>query len=77
MTQELQGMRVAVLATDGVERVELDQPRGALQGAGAKTEIIGGLSVALAETFRNVYPDVKKPQTSHWDGVTAGFDRLL
>ncbi|WP_060896860.1 type 1 glutamine amidotransferase [Streptomyces mirabilis] len=40
MTQELRGMRVGILATDGVERVELDQPRGALQGAGAKTEII-------------------------------------
>ncbi|WP_225826552.1 DJ-1/PfpI family protein [Streptomyces naphthomycinicus] len=40
MTQELQGMRVAILATDGVERVELDQPRGALQGAGATTEIV-------------------------------------
>ncbi|MBQ0995323.1 type 1 glutamine amidotransferase domain-containing protein [Streptomyces nigra] len=40
MTQELHGMRVAILATDGVERVELDLPRGALQGAGAKTEII-------------------------------------
>ncbi|MEU5314296.1 DJ-1/PfpI family protein [Streptomyces sp. NPDC021562] len=40
MTQELRGMRVGILATDGVERVELDQPRGALQGAGAKTEIV-------------------------------------
>ncbi|MEU6534038.1 DUF1931 family protein [Streptomyces sp. NPDC046928] len=40
-------------------------------------EIIGGLSVALGETFKIVYPDVKNPQTSHWDGVTAVFDRLL
>ncbi|MFC9631533.1 type 1 glutamine amidotransferase domain-containing protein [Streptomyces mirabilis] len=40
MTQELRGMRVGILAADGVERVELDQPRGALQGAGAKTEIL-------------------------------------
>lgn len=40
-------------------------------------EIIGGLSVALAETFRIMYPDVKNPQTSHWEGVTAVFDRLL
>ncbi|MGW5137413.1 type 1 glutamine amidotransferase domain-containing protein [Streptomyces sp. NPDC004135] len=40
MTQELRGMIVGILATDGVERVELDQPRGALQGAGAKTEIV-------------------------------------
>ncbi|GHK03889.1 DUF1931 family protein [Streptomyces sp. NPDC003753] len=40
-------------------------------------EIIGGLSVALAETFKIMYPDVKNPQTSHWDSVTAVFDRLL
>ncbi|MGV9255063.1 type 1 glutamine amidotransferase domain-containing protein [Streptomyces sp. NPDC003697] len=40
MTQELRGMRVGILATDGVERVELEQPRGALHGAGAKTEIL-------------------------------------
>ncbi|MFD8804632.1 DUF1931 family protein [Streptomyces sp. NPDC059597] len=40
-------------------------------------EIIGGLSVALAETFKIMYPDVKNPQTSHWEGVTAVFDLLL
>ncbi|MGW1901134.1 DUF1931 family protein [Streptomyces hirsutus] len=40
-------------------------------------EIIGGLSVALAETFKIIYPDVKNPQTSHWEGVTSVFDRLL
>jgi protease I len=28
------------LAADGVERIELEQPRGALHGAGATTEII-------------------------------------
>ncbi len=37
MTRDLGGMRVAILATDGVERVELEQPRGALYGAGAET----------------------------------------
>ncbi|MGW5449419.1 DUF1931 family protein [Streptomyces asiaticus] len=40
-------------------------------------EIIGGLSVALAETFKIMYPDVTNPQTSHWEGVAAVFDRLL
>ncbi|MGW2822780.1 DUF1931 family protein [Streptomyces sp. NPDC001443] len=40
-------------------------------------EIIGGLSVALAETFKIMYPDLKNPQTSHWEGVTAVFDQLL
>ncbi|CAN3131750.1 type 1 glutamine amidotransferase domain-containing protein [Mycobacterium sp. smrl_JER01] len=40
MTQELRGHRVGILAADGVERIELEQPRGALHGAGATTEII-------------------------------------
>lgn len=40
MTDELHGKTVALLATDGVERVELEQPRGALHGAGARTEVI-------------------------------------
>jgi protease I len=40
MTMELQGHKVAILATDGVERVELEQPRGALHGAGARTDVL-------------------------------------
>jgi protease I len=40
MSKELQGQRVAILAADGVERIELEQPRGALHGAGAQTELL-------------------------------------
>ncbi|MEU5835194.1 type 1 glutamine amidotransferase domain-containing protein [Streptomyces diacarni] len=40
MTEELHGKKVAILATDGVERVELEEPRGALHGAGAETELV-------------------------------------
>jgi protease I len=40
MAKELQGQKVAILAADGVERVELEQPRGALHGAGAETELL-------------------------------------
>jgi protease I len=36
----LLGKRVAILATDGVERVELELPRGALYGAGAATDLL-------------------------------------
>jgi protease I len=46
MAHELQGQRIAILAADGVERIELEQPRGALHGAGAKTEL---LSIHLGE----------------------------
>lgn len=40
MARELQGRKIAILATDGVERVELEQPRGALYGAGAHSDLI-------------------------------------
>lgn len=40
MPNELQGKRIAILAADGVEKVELEQPRSALEGAGAQTEIL-------------------------------------
>jgi hypothetical protein len=40
MADELRGLTVAILATDGVEGVELEAPRGALYGAGARTELL-------------------------------------
>lgn len=38
--QNLQGMRVAILATDLFEEAELIEPRKALDAAGARTEVI-------------------------------------
>lgn len=40
MTQQLDGKRIAILATDGVEQVELIEPQKALEEAGALTEVI-------------------------------------
>jgi len=40
MTTTLNGRRVAILAADGVERVELERPRQALDDAGARTEVV-------------------------------------
>lgn len=40
MSDSLKNKRVAILATDGVEQVELLEPRKALQDAGAQTEVI-------------------------------------
>ena len=40
MANELQGKNVAILAADGVEKVELEQPRAALQEAGAQVELL-------------------------------------
>ncbi|HEX2016916.1 MAG TPA: type 1 glutamine amidotransferase domain-containing protein [Solirubrobacteraceae bacterium] len=40
MADELKGKRIAILATDGVERVELVVPREALTDAGADTDLV-------------------------------------
>jgi protease I len=40
MAQELSNKKVAILATDGVEQVELIKPKQALEQAGAQTQVI-------------------------------------
>lgn len=40
MANELQGKRIAFLATDGVEQVELTEPRQALEEAGAQVDLV-------------------------------------
>lgn len=40
MADELRGRRVAILAADGVERIELEEPRKAVEAAGASTAVI-------------------------------------
>lgn len=40
MAQDLKGKRVAILATDGVEQSELEEPQKALKQAGATVEVV-------------------------------------
>jgi protease I len=40
MTSDLRGKTIAILAADGVERVELEKPRAAVIAAGADTELL-------------------------------------
>ena len=40
MSLELKGKKVAILATDGFEKSELELPRAALQQAGAQADIV-------------------------------------
>ena len=46
MAGALNGRRIAILAADGVERVELERPRQALEDAGARTDVV---SIASGE----------------------------
>jgi protease I len=58
----LDGLRVAILATDGVEQVELTEPRRALEDAGATTQVISPRKGAI-----------KAWQHDRW-GETIGVD---
>lgn len=40
MKQSLSGKKVAILVTDGFEQSELEEPRAALEEAGAETEVV-------------------------------------
>ena len=40
MADELKGKKIAIIATDGVEQVELTEPRKAVENAGGQTELL-------------------------------------
>ena len=40
-------------------------------------ELIGGMSLALAHTFKIIDPDVVNPRTEHWERAFHIFNRLL
>ncbi|MBW0272837.1 peptidase C56 [Nocardia sp. MH4] len=52
----LTGKHVAILATDGVEQVELVQPRAAVEGAGATTELLSLRSGTVQAMNHDVEP---------------------
>jgi protease I len=78
MANELQGKKVAILAADGVEQVELEQPRDAVQSAGAETEL---LSLETGE-IQAMNQDVNKGDTFRVDKAVSDasvddYDGLL
>lgn len=56
MANELQGRRVAILAADGVEQVELDEPRRAVEDAGATTELLSIQTGTIQAVNGDIYP---------------------
>jgi protease I len=78
MNGQLYGKRVAILATDGVERVELEEPRNALEREGADTDL---LSLHDGEIQARKH-DLESAGTFTVDGLVAdasveGYDALL
>jgi protease I len=89
MAGRLDGKRIAILATDGVEQVELEQPREAVTREGARTEILSlsegeiramNHDIEPADTF-TADKAVKEASAADYDalilpGGTVNADRL-
>jgi protease I len=56
MAEDLHGKNIAIVATDGVERIELEEPRGALRGAGAQTEVLSPHAGEIQARQRDMEP---------------------
>lgn len=78
MANELQGKRIAILAADGVERVELEQPRRAVQDAGAHAELLS-LKNGEIQARNNDLQDAGTFSVDHQvsDASVDDYDALL
>jgi len=75
--QQLQGKTVAILATDGVERVELTEPRKALDAAGARTVVVSPRTGSI-KGWEHDHWGESIPVDQSLDGARADqFDALL
>jgi protease I len=73
----LQGKRIAVLAAEGVEQVELTEPRAELERAGATTELIS-LQTGSVQAMNRIDKGDTFPVDHTVDEIDAGdYDALL
>lgn len=77
MAGELKGRRVAILATDGFEQVELTEPKKALEAAGAVVQIVAPKGGAI-EGWNHHDKGSRFPVDRALDGAEADdFDALV
>ena len=75
--QSLKGKRIAIVAADMVERVELIEPRRALQEAGAETELIS-LKPGEIRTFNHFDPaETEKVDKAVEEVDASDYDALM
>jgi protease I len=77
MAGKLDGKKIAILATDGVEQVELTEPRKALEEAGAQTDLVS-LDSGEIQAFNHLDHGDKLKVDKTVDDVSADdYDGLL
>jgi protease I len=78
MAQELKGKRIAIIATDGVEQVELEKPRKAVEEAGASTELLSPQSGEIQAMNSDIEPADKFSVDKALSDVSADdYDALI
>lgn len=70
MSEELKGLRIAFLATNGVEEVELTEPRDALEAVGAETDLL----TPDGDEIQAMNQDINKAATYTADGPVDDAD---
>ena len=77
MAQQLNGKRVAILVTDGFEQSELEEPKKALEAAGAKALIVSP-NKEKVKGWKSTDWGTELPVDVHLDAARADdFDALL
>ena len=74
---KLSGHRVAILATDGVEQVELTEPRKALDDAGATTQVVSPAKRAIKAWQHDHWGDEIPVDIPLADANADDFDALM
>ncbi|WP_103381287.1 type 1 glutamine amidotransferase domain-containing protein [Pseudonocardia dioxanivorans] len=78
MSGTLDGLRIAILATDGVEEVELTEPRKAVESAGATTELVSLADGDIQAMNGDIEPAGKFPVDRVASEVSASdYDALI
>lgn len=77
MAGNLHGKKVAILATDGFEQVELTEPKKALEQAGATTEIVSPKGGAIKGWKTKEWGDSVKVDKTLDEAKAQDYDALL
>jgi protease I len=75
--KQLKGMRVAIIATDGYEQIELVAPRKALEEAGAETTVIAPASGKIQGMKHDEKADKVDVDMTLGKAKASDFDAVL
>lgn len=77
MSNELKGKKIAILATDGFEEVEITEPRDALEKAGADTYIVAPKDGTIKAWDNTDWSDDYEVDVTLDEAKEGDFDNLL